>query len=313
MDTSEWFDDVPVLGRMSPAQAAAKLHEIGEDETANALLSREVRAKGLMMGAEEGPWEMVKGLFRPRAWQHTAHAFGYLAPAPAGDEMLPIKNAGNIEPDSSLKNARVKITLDRLRVADYPGGGMHQVLFDFYAQNQAQDKVEHLHFNATYRVREGEHAATVGYPIFVGLNVGSEGLAFKCFTVNVRNDDDEALLSFLDSDVFKAGLKLATTAQPALAPFSEMALGLTKAIATRNRNVPVQDFYMGLDFSNIPTRARLAEGAYLAVQIPEQEQAIWDWSEWVYNPNTGRVVNRDDPKQLIPYNYLVFSVTRYQE
>jgi hypothetical protein len=47
-----------------------------------------------------------------------------------------------------------------------------------------------------------------------------------------------------------------------------MALNLTKSIATRNRNVPVQDFYMDLDFSTIATRARLAEGSYLASCTP---------------------------------------------
>ncbi len=113
-------------------------------------------------------------------------------------------------------------------------------------------------------------------------------MAFKCFTVNVSNDADEAFL------------------------FSETGLALTKSVATHNRNVPVQDFYMGLDFSAILTRARLAEGSYLAVQIPESLQTVWDWSEWIYNSNTGQVVKREDPNQLIPYNYLVFSISRYE-
>ena len=224
---------------------------------------------------------------------------------------MPIRHAGNIPSDTRLKDARIKITLDRLYVADYPGRGMHRVLFDFYAQNQVERDVEHLHFNTTYRVREGQQAAIIGFPIFLGLNVGSEGVAFKCFTVNVKNDEDEAFLGFLESDVFKSGLKLMSTAQPAIAPFSQMAVGLTKAIACRHRNVPVQDFYMGLDFSSIPTRARLAEGAYVAVQVPETSVETWDWSEWIYNLMNGQIVNRTDTSQLIPYNHLVFSVSRY--
>jgi hypothetical protein len=170
-----------------------------------------------------------------------------------------------------------------------------------------------LHFNATYRVREGERVAILGYPLFVGLNVGSEGVAFKCFTVNVRNEQDEALLGLLDADVFKAGLKLAATVQPAIVPFSEMALGLTKGIATRSRNVPVQEFYLGLDFSAIPMRARLAEGSYLAVQIPETLQTVWNWGEWAFNRANGQVVNKTEPTRLIPYNYLAFSVSRQDE
>ena len=112
--------------------------------------------------------------------------------------------------------------------------------------------------------------------------------------------------------MFKAGLKLASTMQPAIAPLSGMTVALTRTIATRNRNIPVQDFYMGLDFSTIPTRARLAEGAYIAVQIPETLQTVWDWNEWVYNPTSGQVANKADLTQLIPYNYLIFSISRYE-
>jgi hypothetical protein len=308
MTTSTWFDALPVLGKLPPQEAAAKLREVGEIEAAAALEAAPSEVtRGPVFGKRGIKWP-----FGDKAWQHTAHAFGYLAPAAPGSDPLPIQHAGNIKAHAKLKKACIKITLDRLRVADYPGGSTHRVLFDFYAQNQVAGTVEHLHFNATHRVREGEQAAILGYPIFVGLNVGTEGVAFKCFTVNVGNDADEAFLGFLESDVFKEGLKLASTVQPAIGLFSETALGLTKAIATRNRNVPVQDFYMGLDFSRIPTRARLAEGSYLAVQIPETIQTVWDWSEWVCNPASGRVVSKDDPTQLIPYNYVVFSVSRYE-
>jgi len=137
----------------------------------------------------------------------------YLAPAgPGSRKVLPIRHAGNIKADHSLRGARVKVTLDRLRVADYPGGGTHRVLFDFYAQNQVSSNVEHVHFNVTCRVHQGEHAAIVGY---------------------------------------------------------------------------------------------------LAVQIPEALQAIWDWNEWVYDISKGQVIRRQDPLQLIPYNYVVFSVSRF--
>jgi len=305
--TATWFDDLPVLGALPPEEAAAKLRQLGETEAAEALEEAEAQ--------EVVAYQMPRKLrwpFSARPWQHTAHAFGYLAPAPPGGAPLPIHHAGNIAADPTLKNSRIKITLNRLRVADYPGGSTHRVLFDFYAQNQVEGNVEHLHFNATYRVREGELAAIVGYPIFVGLNVGAEGVVFKCLTINVKNDDDEAFLGFLESDAFKAGLQLASTAQPAIGLFSETALGLTKGIAARNRNVPVQEFYMGLDFSSIAAGARLAEGSYLAVQIPETVHTVWDWNEWVYNPANGRVVNKEDPSQLIPYNYVVFGVSRYE-
>lgn len=70
---------------------------------------------------------------------------------------------------------------------------------------------------------------------------------------------------------------------------------------------------MGLDFSKIATRARLAEGSYLAVQIPESLQTVWNWDEWAYNPSNGQIVNKAEPTKLVPYNYLVYSVSRYTE
>jgi hypothetical protein len=159
--------------------------------------------------------------FGDKPWHHAAHTFGYIAPAPPQSAALPIQHAGNIAPDHTLKNSRIKITLDGLRVADYPGRGIHRVLLDFYAQNHRPDSVEHLHFNATYRVRDSEHAAVLGYPLFVGLNVGSDSIALKCYTVNVKNEDDGSFLSFLESDVFRFGLQLSNIAHPAVTLFSE--------------------------------------------------------------------------------------------
>jgi hypothetical protein len=304
MAPSDWFDDIPVIGAMPARAAAAKLSEIGEDEDADAVLES-LDAAPAALGVA-GAWSLLK----PKPWQYTAHAFGYLAPASPGGDLLPVQHAGNMDADASLQGAPLKVTLDQLRVADYPGGGEHQVLFDFYAQNQTDSGVEPLHFTATFRALEGQRVAVIGYPIFVGLKAGGEGVSLKCFTVNVKNRDDEAFLGFLESDVFKQGLKLVETAQPAVALFSQTALGMTKAIAQRNRNVPVQDFYMGLDFSAIATRARLREGSYLAVQIPESSLVVWDWSQWAYNPPNGQVVNKADPTMLIPYNYLVIGVSR---
>ena len=300
--TEQWFDDVPVIGRMPAAKAAAKLQEMGEF----------VPPLGPTGGEDDdrhglGSWE---GWFRAKLWQHTGHAFGHIALAAQADKPLPIRHAGSLVPDPSLKGARIKITLDRLRIAEYPGGGAHHVLFDFYAQNQVGGDVEHLHFNATFRGRQGESAAVIGHPLFVGLKVGDEGVAFKCFTVNVKNDQDEALLGFLDSDALKAGLRLVTTAQPALAPLAVMASGLARGMAGRHRNVPVQNFYVGLDFSAVATRARLAEGSYLAVQAPEDELPVWDWGQWLYHPGSGQVVFASDPRKALKYNYVVFGVSR---
>ena len=297
-----WFDDVPVIGELPPLEAAAILRQVGENEVAEALeATREETSH--TFGWRERADEL---------WLHTAHAFGYLPPTQAGSTSVSIQSAEDIPAEPTLKQARVKITLDRLRAASYPGKGMHHILVHFFAQNQIPEKREDLHFSATYRVREGEHAALRGYPIFVGLNVGDEGIRLRVRTINVKNGQDEAILKILDSDAFKNGLHLITMAQPALVPLSELALGLTKMVLTRHENISVQDIDLGLDFSAIRTRPHLAEGSYLAVLMPESLEPVWDWKEWVYHPTNGLVVRRDDPQQAIPYNYLVFSISRYE-
>lgn len=304
--TKSPFADLPVLGALPREAAAAKLRELG-DETSAARLER-LPGRPVTFGGGLRSW-----LFGDRAWEHTAHAFGFLPASAAGAaEPRPIASIGTVAADPTLRNARLRIVLNRLRVADYPGSGLHRVLIDFYARNQVPGQAEDLHFDATYRVREGEQAPIAGYPVFVGINVGTDGVALRCHTVNVKNDGDEALLDFLEGDVFKAGLKLAETAQPAIAPLSQMALGITKSLAQRNRNVSVQDFYLGLDFAGTGMGARLAQGDYIAVQIPETLQVVWSWDDWVYDPRTGHIVSKAEPTRLIPYNYLVFGVTRYE-
>lgn len=300
----DWmYEDVPVLGRMSAADASRKLRDVGETAYADLLEN---------VPLEKAETFSVFGLGKEPKYAHTAHSFGYIGLDNSLDKALQIHSVASVEGDESLRGSRIRITLDGIRVADYPGNGIHRVLFDFYAHNQVAGDVEHLHFNSTLRIAEGESAAVVGYPIFVGLTVPADGVALKCLTVNVKNDDDERLLAELESDVFRSGLKLATTLQPAIAPLAGLATALTKSVASRTRNVPVQEFYLGLDFGKVATRAHLREGSYVAVQIPEKFSVIWDWSKWVFHRSSGRIVGRDEETLLVPYNYIIFSVSKYE-
>jgi hypothetical protein len=302
-------DDFKVLGAQDPTRAATILRELGEDDIALRLES------GIATARSGGAFSSGLPIwpFQDCPWQYTAHAFGYLGLGVGADGFVPIRFAGAINPDESLSGARIRITLDRLRVADYPGRGIHSILFDFYARNQTQSEEEHLHYNVYLRVNEGQEAALIGHPIFVGLNVGSEGLSFRGRTVNVKNESDESMLSFLESDTFRNGLRLVTTAQPAIAPLSGMVLGLTTGLLKRNRNVPVQDFYMGLDFSRVQTGTRLAQGSYVIVQIPDRMQRVWDWKDWLYDTGTGALVSASDETSLIPYNYVVLGIAKMRE
>src|SRR5262245_30090983 len=103
MSVSDWFDDLPILGKLPPKKAIAKLREVGEDKPAAAL---EAAQEG--EGRTYGSRDWFRLWPRDRVCQNTAHAFGHLAPAPPSSELLPIQHAGNIPADPTLKNSRIK-------------------------------------------------------------------------------------------------------------------------------------------------------------------------------------------------------------
>ena len=295
------FSTVPVAGRLDPQALREKLRDVEPFPTEAAA------APGAAGGILDFFIDRDKYLYLSQA-----HAFGFIRPLAAGDELVDIIDVGQAPVSPALRNTRLTVTLNALRVAHYPGSGTHRVLFDFSAVNQLPTTPEEVHFNATYRIADEHRAGIRGYPIFVGLNVGSEGLGIRCFTVNVKNDNDETLLNALESDgVFKKGLKLATVAQPALVPLTDLAVTLTKTIAARHRNIPVQDVYLGLDFATTPGGARLALGSYVAVQIPEKNKELWNWKDWAFKAASGQIVSKADPTALVPYNYFVFGVAPF--
>jgi hypothetical protein len=217
--------------------------------------------------------------------------------------------ATTIAADTSLSGKAVKVTLDRLVAYDYPGSGLHNVLINFYAQNQSDTGVEEVNFNQVFRIQEGAAAGISGYPVFRGLVVGDQGIAFKFFTVNVSNEADLKMLKILDSEAIKGGIQLGLKANPALKPLADISIGLAKLVLERNEKRPVQDVYMGLDFSSTAAmRAHLREGSYVVVQI--KDQTTWDWSLFQFNPATARIERKDRPGQPIENNYFVFSVTK---
>lgn len=327
MQQERWFD-IPVIGESSSATITATLTRLGEIPDFEEPFPTKGRrtttrsddfpdfegsfpTKGRRDRTLEG-FRPYEGLPRPRfkmnkPWLHTGHMLGFIGPNTTNNP-TPILDPGAIRPDRQLRKGHVKITLDRLHVAGYPGRGIHRILLHFFAQHQTAQQIEDLHFNATYRAENGANAAVRGYPIFVGLGVGLEGLRVRCRTINVGNEADFAILNVLESGVFQSGLRLVSTAQPAIGPLSELAFGMAKAIASRNQNVSVQDIDLGLDFGTTPMGARLAEGSYIVAQVPASQEIYWD--EWCFHPSSGQILHQDDRSLRFQFNYLIFSISR---
>jgi hypothetical protein len=253
-------------------------------------------------------WVPAKSNLAP--WECTWHAFGYIQPAKSGDAgHLEIVDASSIQADTSLKNKAVRLTLDTLGVCQYPGGNtVHKILFTFEGKHQSKKDIEDLQFSQLYRVQEGQGISCPGNPVFVGLIVCPEGVTFHCRTVNAENESDKALVDCLDSPAIKSGLVLMSDFNPLIPVVAGLARAITAGVAARNQGKSVEDFTLGLDFSNLPSRARLREGSYVVVQEPNP---TWDWSVWRFSQ--GAVVSKASPTVGLPFNYMVFSISKTQD
>ncbi len=285
-------EDERVLGECSPAEIAAYLRDIGDEESAVRLERQAARPQGQGLGAYFGRDQyLYKGL-----------VVGFV-PSDVSSRGV-IRDANAIEPETDLKGRRVKITLDQFFVQAYPGNGTHRILCEFAGQNQIADDTEELKFTLMVEAADGQPTGVVGKPIFMGLTIGDDGLNFRGQTVNVGNDTDDLILDALNGEAFKGGLTLATTLQPALKPFVGLATSVVKATIKRSRNKPVFKFDVGLDFNARNLSARLRRGSYVVVQCNDEE---WDWSRFEFATETRRVIRKSDGRSL-ELNYFVIGI-----
>lgn len=294
------FEDLPILANLPEEEADARLREYYE------ALAQEGSDQPL-----EPEEARLPDLFRDQKAKVKNHELGHIAPLPDGQsEVVPVENASTIKADPKLRNQRVTITLNRIYAYAYPGWGTRHVLFSFSAENHVGDgRIEHVHFNQTFPVEKRDVAAVINYPIFLGLKVAKTGLVFRCTTVIVKSSGHEALLRILNSPEVHQGLQLAASFQPAIIPLSAIGKGILSTLLESRRNLGIQEIPLGLGFSNAPMAMRLAEGTYIAVQVPKADG--WDWSKWVFHPGRGEIVSRHSHSVPVPYNYIAFAVTRY--
>lgn len=217
---------------------------------------------------------------------------------------VPLVPAWRVPADPTLRGRQVKVTLNHLRAADFPGGGLHRVLVELAGQAQPAvgDPVRAV---LCCDVREGQFASFAGWPVFQGLPVGDEGLTLEIRVVNVANERDASLNAFLDSQAFKKGLQLASTLHPAVGLASELARGVFDLFSSRHKDALVHYPRIGLDFSPVATSPRLAEGAWFLLQGHGLDLADWGWS-----PTTNALVRLADPAAPVPFNYLGLGVSR---
>lgn len=285
-------EDERILADRSPEEIAAYLREVGDDEAA-ARLERQI---ALPQG------QSIEAMLHRTRYLRNGLVVGFVTDA--ADGQYDIVDARRIEPETDLKDKRVKITLDQFFVHEYPGIGKHRILCEFAGQNQIADETEELKFTLMVEVADREGTSVIGKPIFMGLTIGDDGINFRGRTVNVGSSTDDLILDAMNGEAFKSGLALATTLQPALKPFVGLATHVVKAAVKRARNAPVFNFDIGFDFNSQNLAARLRRGSYVVVQTGEAE---WDWSRFRFASQTRHVIRKSDGLPL-EANYFVIGI-----
>ncbi len=295
------------LGERSASEIIEKLKDIDDDDESDQLIKTD---------------RHLESLFPTKAWLNTQHQYGFIPKISKTLKRLQdIQSTSRIKADHDLINSRINIRLDYLRIYDYPktifshiGDNIHTILFSFEAKNQTTEGSETAVFNQTYPAKSGQDAAVQGWPIFIGLNVGQNGLSFSCKTVNIGNTGDQEILQAINSEGAEKGLQLLTVAQPALGPLVEVARGICNVLAERSKNVAVQQFTLGLDFDDGSTGSRLALGSYIVAQVSRADEI--NWSDWKYDNDTGAIVRNNlapnEESYVLPFNTVVFRVSKYQ-
>lgn len=282
------------LGAQSPKAVIKYLREIGDDEAADKLDAKGGTGQGLSL-----PWQ-------DQVYGYTSLLIGFI-PAQPTETMAAIENAVLLPPDPALKNSRVKITLEQLYVHCYPGRGQHEILCEFTGKNQAGGEQEEMQFALTTKANDGAAASINGAPIFLGVTVGNNGIAFEGRTINVGSKGDEDFLAALSGGSFRDGLNLLTTVQPALKPFVGLASSVVGAVLKRSKNKQIHSFNLGFDFSESQTSVALRHGSFAIIQTDNHE---WDWSKLAWNVSSQRVV-RKDSGAVIPFNYLILKISPF--
>lgn len=282
------------IGFKSRSSVLKYLRDIGDEEALEELQANGGVGQGLSL-----PWGN-------QVWGYTGMLCGFLRPE-AGGETQKIENAIGLPREETLRNSRVKITLEKFWVHRYPGLGKHKILCEFTGKNQLQNEPEELRFALTTEAKDGASAAISGSPIFLGVSVGENGIAFEGKTINVKSDTDDTILNAIASGPFKEGLGLLTKVQPALKPFVGLTNSVVQSVLSRSKNVQVFNFKLGLDFAKSQTSVPLRLGSFIVVQ---GDNANWDWDAFCWSTSSAQVLDKIN-KQPIPYNYIVFRVSEY--
>lgn len=225
---------------------------------------------------------------------------------PVRSESNRLIHPGSIEAQSDLIGRQVRISMSRLYIHRYPGSGVHNIVFKFRLGTTLGDLSPE--FLIAKSASDEESLGAQNITLFDGYTVSPGGLTIDCKTVNVSNQEDQALMSMLNDPAFSKGLEFLSTAQPAMGPLVALTTGLFKFLLRRNENRIVQDFLFGLSFTSDKLALKMAEGSYVIIQIPK-DHIDFKLTDIQFEPETGQLIDLRSGNQLAA-NHIVIGVSQ---
>lgn len=290
-------------GLLSDKEKIDYLKKVGASKKAKDKANR-LKIQPQVLFMDEQPPQACE---KSDAYDYLGMAIGFVKDWQDTDPVqLPIVYPGFIKSDD-LKNKKVKITFQDLRIVNYPGYGEHQITFEFFLNAQGSTDKD-FHWSQAYRANDDEGVAVINKPIFLKYTVSDAGLIFHGYTVNVKSKANTEIMKFLNGEEAKRGISLASAANPAIGPL----LGVGKAVAenflSQSENKQVQFYDLGLDFKDNSPGLRLAKGLYVIAQVPKT--IALDWNDWVYDRKFGTILkSKTVERKMLPCNYVSFSIT----
>ncbi len=225
---------------------------------------------------------------------------------PANSEDKRLIHPGSIDPQTDLTGRAVRVSMSRVYIHRYPGRGIHNIVFRFRLGATLGDLSPE--FLIAKSASDEENLGAQNITLFEGYTIDSSGLTIDCKTVNVSNQEDQALMSMLNDPAYSKGLEFLSTAQPVLGPLVALTTGIFKFLLRRNENRLVQDFLFGLSFTSDDLALKLAEGSYVIIQIPK-DNIDFKLTDVRLETETGRLINNATGKKL-EANHIILGISQ---
>ncbi|MBR9765703.1 MAG: hypothetical protein GYB53_19820 [Rhodobacteraceae bacterium] len=295
---SSIFGSVQQMSDLPDDRLFEQLRILNEEEVLASLRDADSRKPADTFGPGS---DLVDWLIYP--FRNVTNLIGFF------DRPGPLRSASDA-PDPLEPGESVRLLLDRLHVHRYPGLGPHDILFEgTIAWDSLKKEGSKSHFARQLSVRSGA-AAIGGWPLFSELIVPERGITLAFQTINLSSRLDKALSDALGSKEFEQGLKLVGGAMPAVAQVSTLVRGLIEWAAAQSGNCAVQQVDIGLDARNPGAPgARLAEGSYVFLQVPQAVADVWHFDQWKWSSETNTIVSYENGQPLVA-NHFIVSVSR---